>query len=243
MLDFYEKGKLVFFTDAQTECSKYCLTNIKYYNRQKLSKKKIIFIDPAVYQLKKSNEYLKIKELHKKVKNLYTNEFISIDYPSDMNSELENLFILKTNYNNFKYASNNQYICTIQSKFKNIASFKENFELLKPLFRNKIVGIGNLCRIIYPKGYSEKLVKYLIKNKSYLKYLHLYGVSLRFIRKHIKVLTDNFCVSVDSTKWTRACNTSLKKKYGLNCNSNTRNIFFKEYMKTIEEGIGIPVKY
>ncbi|NMC60186.1 MAG: hypothetical protein GYA51_12520 [Candidatus Methanofastidiosa archaeon] len=75
-----------FFTDISTQISNFCLLNIKQYNNQKKYRKTLIFIDPSVYELKDSAEYSKIELLHELASGrLLENEYISIDYPCDMN--------------------------------------------------------------------------------------------------------------------------------------------------------------
>lgn len=108
---------LIFMTDITTDASNYCLLSIKKYNDKRKEKKKLFFIDPGVYELVKTNEYSHITELHELVPNLKENEYISIDYPCDMNPKYTKEFIEKSYQNNVRYASNLHYICTIQMHF------------------------------------------------------------------------------------------------------------------------------
>ena len=228
-----------FFTDISTEISRYCLLNVKQYNNPKKEKKSLIYIDPSVYELKDSDEYSKIDLLHELASGkLKENEYISIDYPCDMNIAYTDLFIEKSIKNNLRYKDNEKYICTIQFKFEDFHDFKYQFEYLEEQidFSRKIIGLGNLCRIMYPNVFMDEVFDYL-RQRPYQ--YHFYGLSLRIIKKYI--IHFPTC-SVDSTKWTRACNNTLKSQYGLKCKKANRNAFFEEYMKEIEKS-GILVEY
>lgn len=142
---------ITFFTDITTNASNYCLLNIKQLKNPKLLNKKEFYIDPSVYELKNNTEYSCINLLHKIAnQNQY---YISIDYPCDMNIQYSELFIEKSIQNNLKYKNNSKYICTIQFKFNDFSDFLKQFNYLEENidFSNKIIGIGNLCRILYPK--------------------------------------------------------------------------------------------
>ena len=237
---------MIFFTDINTNVSNYCMLNIKRYNSKKKETKKVIFVDPSVYELKNNTEYSKIDLLHNlSAGNLKKNEYISIDYPCDMNLKNAELFINKSIANNLKYADNPKYICTLQYKFQDFKDFKFRFDELSHIFlnKNKILGLGNLCRIMYPNTYTNDIFSYILRFRKQIKSIHIYGLALRLIRKYIPILEgNNIKVSVDSTKWTRACTKVLKLKYGLNCKNSNRNEFFLEYMKLIKKS-GIKVKY
>ena len=224
-----------FFTKPQAGLSSYCLMNIKdYHKKEKFGKKIIYFIDPSVYDLVENEEYSKIDLLHDLAKGkLQQNEFISIDYPCDMNERYSRLFIEKSIENNLKYKDNMNYICTIQSKFMDFEDFKNQFEFLESKidFSKKIIGIGNLCRIMYPCKFTDEVFRFLSeKQKEHDYFYHIYGLSMRLVRKYLPKLL--FCSS-DSTKWTRAVTNELKSLYGLNCNSKTMDLYFLEYMKTL----------
>lgn len=242
-----QKYSLVFFTDITTNISNYCLLNIKSYKNKKKKSKKLIYVDPAVYELTKRPEYSKIDFMHNLMKKnlLLENEYLSIDYPCDMNLEYIDLFIKKSRDNNFKYRSNLKYICTIQFKFKDYKSFVKEAERLREIWEipNKIIGIGNTCRIMHPNSFINNLFRYIRNNMQEHK-IHFYGLSLRVIKSsHFKsLLYSDFKISVDSTKWTRAVNLKLKKKHGVNSGKDNRDIFFLEYMKEIKKS-GIDVEY
>jgi len=142
---------MIFFTDITTNISNYCMLNIKKYNDNNKNNKKIIFIDPSVYELKNHAEYSRIDILHKLVKNLKKNEYITIDYPCDMNAYYTGLFIEKSYYNNILYSNIDNYICVIQFEFMNYQDFVFQFNRLKKIWENndkKIIGIGNMCRML-----------------------------------------------------------------------------------------------
>lgn len=249
-----EKGQkypLTFFTDIQTNISNYCLLNIKSYHNKKKLKKKLIYIDPSVYELVKQEEYSKVDFMHILLEQnlLRENEYISIDYPCDMNEKLTDSFIQKSFDNNWRYRMNLKYICAIQSRFGNYKDFVKQTEKLKGVWRgrNKIIGIGNLCRIMRPNSFTNNVLRYL--RNTFITHhqiyrLHFYGLSLAVMKSsHFRSLINHgACVSVDSTKWTKACTNNLKKKYGLNCSTKNRDEFFLEYIKTLQKS-GIIIEY
>ena len=227
---------IYFFTDFNTKISNFCLLNIKDYKKRLSKNKFIYFIDPGVYELKDSAEYSKIELLHELANGkLLENEWISIDYPCDMNEAYTETFIEKSIKNNLRYKNNPQYICTIQFKFQDFKDFKYQFEYLEEQidFSKKIIGIGNLCRIMKPNLFTDEVFEFLKeKYYEYDYYFHFYGLSLSLIKKYLHVFK---CCGVDSTKWTRACNNNLKKSFGLNCNKKTRNLYFISYMENLYE--------
>lgn len=237
--DLFKRGYLYFFTDIQTDISNYCLLNINKYSNEKKNKKKVCFIDPGVYELVRSNEYSHIDILHELASGkLLKNEYISIDYPCDMNLQYQDEFIEKSIKNNLKYKDNPQYICTIQFKFQDFSDFKKQFEYLEEQidFSKKIVGIGNLCRIMKVNEFTEKVFHFLLKKPKYQ--YHFYGLALILIKKYISsFLYREQIVSVDSTKWTRACNYTIKNKFGVNCTKKNRDLFFLEYIKELKKYI------
>lgn len=231
---------LIFFTDIQTQCSRFCLLNIKKYDSEQKLEKTVCFIDPSVYELVQNTEYSNIEKLHWLASgNLRENEYISIDYPCDMNETYSDLFIEKSIKNNLKYRDNEQYICTIQSKFQDFRDFVRQFEYLEEQinFNKKIVGIGNLCRILHPNRFSDEVFDYLNK-KLYI--FHFYGLGMRLIKKYSWFFAGSRFSSIDSTKWTKSRNRELLKKYGqIICTSSNRDDYFLTYMKEIERNIRV----
>jgi len=234
---------MIFFTDITTSHSNYCLLHISHYNDSRKFQKKLIFVDPGVYQLKKSNEYIHIQDLHYLTNQLLPNEYISIDYPCDMNLQFKKEFLAKSIANNQFYKDNLRYICTIQFNFMNYQSFLENLNHLEQIWHNhpgKILGIGNLCRVLQPNVFTDYAMA-LIRNRLLTRkiyWLHFYGLSLKCMRKYIPYLektNTNTIISCDSTKWTKAVTTELKQKYGLNCRKKDRDTFFDAYIKEIQE--------
>lgn len=229
--------QLTFFTDITTNISKFCLLNVKRYEDNRKEQKRINFIDPSVYELKDSKEYSLIDKLHYLSSgNLATNEFISIDYPCDMNLQFQNEFIEKSIQNNLKYKNNLQYICTIQSKFQNFADFKYQYEYLEEQidFSQKIIGIGNLCRIMHTNEFTDNVFKFLNEKQKSIKMIHFYGLGMKLIRKYIPEIEK---CSIDSTKFTKAITTELKKANGVCCRKHNRDLFFIEYMKTLQKAL------
>jgi len=253
-------NKLQFFTDITTNVSNLCLLHIDKYQDSRKYNKLQLFVDPGVHSLMKFPEYPKIDLLHKLASNpslMGKNEHISIDYPGDMFPERTAEFIERTFLNNLKYKYNEQYICTIQFHLSNcgiktktwisaargdlsdFASFKHNFERVELILKNpnKILGIGNICRIMHTNPLLDSIFNYIISKKpSITNKIHLYGPALRIIKKYVPLLQSaGFEVSVDSTKWTRAVNNELKYAHGVCCRKNTRDLYFMEYIKHIEK--------
>lgn len=237
---------MIFFTDITTGASQYCLLNIKQYENQLKSNKKLIFIDPSVYELKNLKEYSRINLLHNLVNNLKENEYISIDYPADMNITNTELFIQKSFENNMKYKDNDKYICTIQYKFHDFDSFKHEYNRLLPVFENndkKIIGIGNMCRIMRPDPFTDRVFQFIADNLKNRR-LHIYGLGFRLIVKYAKMLEkQNIQLSVDSTKFTRSVNSYVKYKYHYSCNKETRDIFFLHYIDELQKKAGIEITF
>lgn len=222
-------NQIIFFTDITTNCSNFCLLNIKQYSKKKHLNKFLYLIDPSVYELKNNIEYSQIDLLHSIAKE--NKELISIDYPCDMNLEYSDLFIEKSIQNNLKYAKNNCYIATIQFKFLDFIDFKKQFEYLEENidFTQKIIGIGNLCRILSSNEFTDKVFKYL-NSKKY--FYHFYGLGFRLIKKYIHLF--DFC-SIDSTKWTKAITNDFKLQNGVCCRKFNRNKYFLKYISELSK--------
>lgn len=95
---------------------------------------------------------------------------------------------------------------------------------------------------IYISDEIRQIFKFIADNYSWVKHIHIYGPSMRLIKECIPFLIDSGIeiISIDSTKWTRAVTSELKKKYGLNCkNDFQRRLFFDEYLKKIRTYLGI----
>ncbi|MGQ4876465.1 MAG: hypothetical protein ACP6IY_20570, partial [Promethearchaeia archaeon] len=100
----------------------------------------------------------------------------------------------------------------------------------------------NCCRFFHPNKFTDKMVDFLIEKSNIFQRLHIYGLGMRLIKKYADELDKEFYFSIDSTKWTRACNNNLKTQYGYRCNKNTRELFFNTYIETIRD-CGIEVEY
>jgi len=228
----------MFFTDINTDASKYCLLNINRYDFAAKYAKEIIFVDPGVYELTKNDEYSCVKRLHFLANdNLMDNEYISIDYPPDMNVEFSDVFVERSIRNNYKYIDNPQYICVIQSNFMDYFDLMARTKEIKEIWSrdDKIVGIGNFCRIIYPNRYTEHAMGYLAHVLPKGKWIHFYGLSMPLMRRYIPRFERKFKVSVDSTKWTRALTKEIKDQCGISCKLEDRDFFFKTYMERIKK--------
>jgi hypothetical protein len=216
-------------------------------------------------ELRTATEYSHIDQLHYLAQgHLLPNEYLSIDYPADMNLQYQKEFVEKSIANNWKYQSNPQYICAIQYDWMAQKDFEFRIKELEPIYayKKKIVALGNLCRIMRPNKYFDFVINYLIKNKAKFYWVHIYGMALACIKKYIPLLqlyAPEIQISVDSTKWTRPCKESLKRKYmkpvaqrqlpnascptpGLGCTKDTRDEFFLTYINEIKKR-GIRVDY
>jgi hypothetical protein len=232
------KGK--FFTYYGMPISNYCLLNIKDYDKGISLPKKEFMIDPGVYELKKAKEYSCIDQLHAIAQA--NQQYISIDYPCDMNKQYAGIFVRKTNANIRRYCHNDKYIITVQHKFHNYPSFSKNFHQYAYWMKGKVVGIGNICRLFYIDSFTDKVFHLL--NTSPIRHdvirYHFYGLGMRLIKKYL--VDADFNWSVDSIKWTKAVNNYLKVKYGLNAKRRYYNEYFLAYMDTIREA-GVDIEW
>ena len=249
---------IYFFTDLQTEASDYCLLNINKYHDKRKERKKLLFVDPGVMELKKATEYKHIEFLHELAQcKLLPNEYLSIDYPADMINRtlpkdhynaLCKLFVEKSIANNWKYAENLHYICAIQSYWMAIDDFYFRMKELEPIYvgKKKIVALGNLCRLLIDRKqmnhtsaeykYMKQVVDYIIRNRQKFYWIHIYGMSLYAIKQFMPLLQNyapNIIFSVDSTKWTKVCNKKLHAKY---VKSKSQSQLFQTNYK--QSGIG-----
>ena len=229
-----------FFTD-KTVVNDYLLIKIiDYIKMDDFSRWKEVFIDPGVWELTKSDKYSwegKI-DIWFFLENLPDNHYFSWDYPCDMNEKYTTLFLTKSWNRAVKYGQQcNQYIVTVQSRFNNYWSFVKWFDLYNQLHINSgILGLGNMCRFKTLNNYLKHTLDYAFSNCRHPR-IHIYGLCLKAIPYAIKLSEKyNIELSTDSTKWTRACTNALKKKYGyVSCRKETRQEFFDEYIKKIEQ--------
>lgn len=228
-----------FFTDRSVQ-NDYLLIKVKdYLKMRSFARWKIIFIDPGVYELRGSIEYAFIPkmEVNKFIKNLPQNHYFSLDYPSDMNLDYQDLFMKKSWLNAQKYSKYESYIVTVQSKFQNLQSYKGWFKRYNALdIKSGILAIGNLCRIPRLSKLLKETIRYSFENCDH-KWIHIYGLCLQgivYALKQAEIYDINF--SVDSTKWTRACTQELKDKFGrVHAHYLIRQQFFDEYLKLIQK--------
>lgn len=194
-----------FFTSVGVRISRFAMVNIKEYNHRLRPLKEIVFIDPGVYDLVKGPEYRYIDWLHHKANHLKPNEWISIDYPGDMNPKYQELFIRKSIENNIRYRDNPNYIATVQSRYMDAYDFK--FRLVELLdivdgVKGKRLGIGNICRILKNNEFIDTVFKLLRQYVPQSMPIHFYGLSFNAITKYLPELEESgYDISVDSTKW------------------------------------------
>jgi len=227
---------LKFFTD-KTVINDYLLIKIVDYIKMKdFSPWQEVYIDPGIWDLKKSDSFkwegtINIDDF---LYSLPDNHYFSWDYPPGLNELYTELFIEKTWANANLYNNHSQYIVTVQSKFNNYISFKEQFDRFNTLYiASGIIAIG-MGRFKFLTEYLKHALDYAFSHCKHSR-IHIYGLCLRAIPYAYK-LSQKFDneLSVDSTKWTRACTNKLKLKYGLNCSNTNRQEFFDEYKKEIE---------
>ena len=231
-----------FFTDKSVK-NPFLLIQLKdYLKMNDFTKWNEVFIDPSVYELLNSYKYsfenkININEL---LDSLPNNHYLSIDYPSDMNKDYQDLFLKKTWNNALKYYSNSQYIITVQYKHNDFWNFVDWFDKYNNLnIKSGILGLGNLCRFKYLTEYLENVIDYAISNCKHSR-IHIYGLCLKAIPFSVRLAERyNIDLSIDSTKWTKACTVNLKNKYGINCKKSNRQQFFNEYLKLIDKKIKI----
>ena len=235
-----------FFTDKSVK-NDYLLIKItdfiKLRNRNfDFSIWKEIFIDPNVYELKKHYEYSWINDnpnqIYDFLNSLQKNHYFTVDYPSDMNLKYQDLFIEKSWINANKYVNNSQYIVSVQFKHNDFWNFVEWFDKYNCLnIKSQILGIGNLCRYKYLNEFMENILDYAISNCNH-KRIHIYGLSIKCIPLAVRLCINyDIELSIDSTKWTRACTKELKENCGISCNRQNRQIYFNSYIDLIESKI------
>jgi hypothetical protein len=167
---------------------------------------------------------------------LKAHEYISIDYPIEVNPTKREEFLKKSIKNNFLYADNLHYICCIQIEHMDFDTFLYRYNELKDIFENKkkILGIGCLHNKL-PNEFSDKVIHHLIKNASHLYWIHFYGISLALVKAYLPILqTKGVRVSFDSTKYKFAANDKIRTKYGFTVGRKmTSLIFFYGYIEKL----------
>jgi len=228
-----------FFTDKTVQNEYLLIKIIDYLKMSDFSQWDEVLIDPAVYELKKSDHYswersINIKEF---LDSLPNNHYFSWDYPCDMNKQYQDLFLKKSWENAQKYSYHSQYICTVQCKFRNYWNFAEWFDKYNNLeIVSGILALGNLCRFRTLNQYLKHVLDYSFSHCEHPR-IHIYGLCLKAIPYTYKLSKRfNIELSTDSTNWTRACDIKLKKKYNnyVGCRSHNRQEFFNEYLKLIK---------
>jgi hypothetical protein len=199
---------------------------------------KEVFIDPGVYDLIKSDKFkwegsIDIEEF---LDSLPDDHYFSWDYPCDMNLKYQDIFLQKTYDNAKKYCKFPQYIVTAQYKFNHYWNFVEWFNIYNELdIQSGILGLGNMCRFRSLNQYLKHTLDYAFKTTTHPR-MHIYGLCLKAIPYAVDLAKRfNIELSIDNTKWTRACTVELKEKYNKNCNGKNRQEFFDVYKGRIEE--------
>ncbi len=233
-----------FFTD-KTVVNDYLLVKIKdYLKMDDFSRWKEVFIDPGVYDLTKSDKFkwegkINVKDF---LNSLPENHYFSFDYPCDMNLKYTDLFLEKSWINALKYNAYLQYIVTVQYEFSNYWNFVEWFDRYNRLhIFSGIMGLGNLCRFRALNDYLKHALDYAFSNCRHPR-IHIYGLCLKAIPYAYKLAKRyNIELSIDSTKWTRACVKELKDKYDgrVCCTTSNRQEFFDEYKKKLRKVIEV----
>ncbi|MHA1896223.1 MAG: hypothetical protein ACTSU2_02405 [Promethearchaeota archaeon] len=227
---------MIFYTDHTTEASNYCLLHIKNLKRyEEIEKKKAdIILDCGVIALRNRTEFPYLSEL---IRAAESNKYrMSIDYVPELNPPHTELFIKKTNDMIERFKDNPLWIVTPHWIPRYIISFIEQFELNKEKINGRWFGLG-LGRYLYPNIFTDNVINYLIKNRKYMSHIHIYGASMRIIRKYVPKLERYFSISVDQTKWTKPCDKYLKEKYNRSCLKSERNEFFIRYMHSLSKTI------
>lgn len=226
---------MIFFTSNIVKSSNYSIDGI---DKRRKYDKLVYFIEPCVRQLLHAREYTHINKLHSKVKYLNENEYITIDYPCDMNVMYSDEFIQKSIDNNYKYADIDNYICVVQSKFQDYFDFMRQFKNLEKIWienKNKIIGIGNLCRIKHPNTFTDLVFSYLKRANSLKgRRVHIYGLSIKLIKKYANYIEDaGIKMSTDSNKWLYRVHTNYPLTDPYCCNNH--DVYFLEYIKEIKK--------
>jgi len=115
--------------------------------------------------------------------------------------------------------------------FGSYRSFERESEKLRYIWERpyKVVGIGIMCRIMECNHFTDDVYMYIRKNMQD-KRVHVYGMPLSQIRKYGKCIPN---LSTDSTKWTKRVHKNPPLDKSICCTSETRPLFFYEYMKWI----------
>jgi hypothetical protein len=217
-----------------------------------------------------NHEYSNFSLLHSLARSLKENEYLSIDYPCDMvarfnwdtyfNNDYERVepnkieedyyiterLIQKSYFNNIIYANVPNYITTIQSAFESWISFEFEAEKLRSVWdqpHKRVIGIGNMCRIMKTNAFTDKVYNYIAENMKG-KWVHIYGMPMKQIIKYVPILQKaGIVVSCDSTKWTKRIHKRFPLDKHICARKEDRDLFFTEYIKRINEQIDIKIKY
>jgi len=209
------------------------LSNYLKMTNEAKSKYKEIMIDPGVYELGVSSRFswegkINIKQF---LDSLKINEYLSFDYPSDMNPKFTDIFLERSWDNAIRYCNHPQYIVTVQYPYNHYWWFTYWFDKYAKLPHGSgVLGIGNLCKQRGCNPFVKHALDYaLINLPKDVERIHVYGPN-KIMIKYIQKLEDLKKVrfSIDSRKWEFYKN-SIERPY-----------WFKEYINNLKK-IGIKI--
>ena len=124
------------------------------------------------------------------------------------------------------------------SQLQNINDYLEG--LRYPNILKMVKGIQERMNNI--SDYMKNVLTYAFENCRHPR-IHIYGLGLRIIPYAVELAKKyGIGLSVDNTKWTRACSTELRNKYypKVGCIKSNRQEFFDEYLRVIKSrGVGL----
>jgi hypothetical protein len=238
---------IVFMTHLECSSSRFCVLNIKKIKEKRKELRKLIFIDPAVLDLRDYHYYVNESAMIGLIEStLREHEFISLDYPVDFardeNESLE--FVEKSYENNMRWKDNLHYICCIQSRHNDYDDFVLQYERLRPIFANKkkILGIGGACsHTKRPNEFTDKVFNYLSEHASEIYWVHFYGIKTPLISAYIDRLQmyAPLRISFDSTQYQFLADSSLYHEgFGmLPIGSKTKPLYLKIYLKQLMKSV------
>ncbi|MHA2258615.1 MAG: hypothetical protein ACXACO_11625, partial [Promethearchaeota archaeon] len=104
-----------------------------------------------------------------------------------------------------------------------------------------ILGLGNICRHFFKNEFIKHALPYAFKNCSHER-VHIYGLGSRIIPFAYELSQKyNIALTIDSTKWTRACSTELKEIHGINSKASNRQLFFDTFLNILKKK-GVKIK-
>jgi hypothetical protein len=104
-----------------------------------------------------------------------------------------------------------------------------------------ILGLGNMCKFKKLNQYLKHTLDYAFSHCKHPR-IHIYGPCVQVII-YANRLAKNYNIefSADSTAWTRAVTTKLKKKHGISGRKETLPKYFSAFQKRLKIG-GVELK-